>query len=133
VNFDKILNRPLKAVRLSSDKEKFILEFEDGTSKEYGVAGGCCSHSWIEHLELPPMGTKGAQITAVEDGDGVAWDGHVCDKEVDYSRACGHDHLQVYQTIFRTTNGDIRLEYRNDSNGYYGGYLVSDDPEERWG
>jgi hypothetical protein len=32
---------------------------------------------------------------------------------------------QFYQTKFRLDNGDtITIEYRNDSNGYYGGYLV---------
>jgi hypothetical protein len=135
MNFTKILNRPLRAVSISADKEKFILEFADGSKKEYGVEGDCCSSSWIEHLTLPPMGVKDAQIIAVEDSAGGAepWDGHECSEEVDYRRACGHDHLQVYQTVFRTTNGDIRLEYRNDSNGYYGGYLVSDEPDERWG
>jgi hypothetical protein len=35
-----------------------------------------------------------------------------------------HECLTVYQTHFRTERGDVTLEFRNSSNGYYGGYLI---------
>lgn len=36
---------------------------------------------------------------------------------MDYAKILNRPH-------FETPVGDITLEYRNDSNGYYGGYVV---------
>lgn len=116
MDFDNILNKPLATVALIDGGEKLTLSFQDGSERSFGVEGDCCSMSWIEHLELPGS-VEGAVIQRVEDSEGVPWDGHVCD-------ACGHECLAVYNTKFYTDKGTIVLEYRNDSNGYYGGYLV---------
>jgi hypothetical protein len=105
-------------VSLSSDKEYFTLMFQDGTKATFSVEGGCCSSSWIEHLTVPDP-IAGATILSAKDGGGVAWDNHECSKS-----ECSHDCLQVYNTTFNTDKGNIILEYRNDSNGYYGGSLV---------
>lgn len=129
--FDKILNRPLASVALSDDNARITFKFQDDGEKSYGVEGDCCSSSWIEHLEAPDD-LQGAIITKVEDGGGIPYDDHKC-VEYDYSKSnaeneaagyCGHDVLAVYNTKFYTDKGTITLEYRNDSNGYYGGYLV---------
>jgi hypothetical protein len=60
----------------------------------------------------------GATLLAVAESDPVD---DVCIK--DHGDCANSDVLSVYQTTFRTNRGDIRVEYRNDSNGYYGGYL----------
>jgi hypothetical protein len=117
VDFSNILNRKLSSVELTKDKESIVFRFESGAPRAFGVEGECCSHSWIEHLDMP-TDIHGATLLSVEDGAGVPWDGHECNP------ACGHGSLAVYNTKFRTDRGDIVLEYRNDSNGYYGGYLV---------
>ena len=123
MDFSNMLNKPLQNVKLFRDKERITFHFQDGSHRSFGVEGDCCSQSWIEHLETP-NDLVGAIITSVEDGKGIPWDGHICPEEVDYSHTCGHDYLQVYNTRFFTNRGTIVLEYRNDSNGYYGGYLV---------
>ena len=89
----------------------FTIEFEDG-SEHFYVEGDCCSHSWIEHFSVP-NDLEGATILEVTELHLGAED------NVD-----GHEYLQSYETCFRTNRGDITLEYRNSSNGYYGGYLV---------
>lgn len=119
----------LKSVELSENNETITFTFENGTEATFGVEGDCCSSSWIEHLDVPPY-VLGEKLISVEDGDAVPWDGHKCEPcKADedgyaYGNECGHDHLQVYNTRFVTAKGAIVLEYRNDSNGYYGGYLV---------
>lgn len=124
-----LADAPLKAVILADDSSRITFVLENGAEIAYGVEGDCCSHSWIEHLDVPPY-VIGETLTGVEDGGGVPWDGHECvDRKYDddynvITEGCGHDSLQVYNTRFRTPKGDIVLEYRNDSNGYYGGYLV---------
>jgi hypothetical protein len=68
--------------------------------------------SWIEHLEAPDS-VAGREIVEVTD--------EVMSREDDGDYEC----LQSYQTKFRLDNGEtITLEYRNESNGYYGGYVV---------
>ena len=126
-NFNKLIGKKIKGVNLSNDKERFAIHLEDKTVV-YGVEGDCCSQSWIEHLEMP-KDIEGAIIVSVKDSPGVPWDGHECrgmTPPEQYLHDCGHEHLQVYETRFRTDRGDVVLEYRNDSNGYYGGYLVEE-------
>ena len=126
MNFSNMLGKPLASVRLGDGKEDITFMFQDGTRRAFGVEGDCCLHSWIEHLEVPPS-IVGATILAVEESDSVeGWDKHICRKKegTSYGNECGHDSLQIYNTTFLTARGSIVLEYRNDSNGYYGGNLV---------
>jgi hypothetical protein len=112
--------RPLYKVELSDDKSEVSFTFQDGGRVSFGAKGDCCSQSWIEHLEAPDD-VNGRTLVSVED------DRMETDEEppVSTDECYYDDYLQVYQTIFRLDNGEsIKLEYRNTSNGYYGGYLV---------
>ena len=122
----QMVGRKLKSVELEEDKEKITFYFEDGTKKSFRAGGDCCSSSWIEHLTLPDK-VEGATILSAREAGMEPWDGHKCEetkRPYGVERRCGHDSLKVYHTIFQTDQGEIVLEYRNDSNGYYGGYLV---------
>ena len=124
---------------LEHNQERVSLLFYNTRPLRFEASGDCCSSSWIEHLEQP-SDLDGAIFLGVEDSDAVPWDGHECkacehykgwDKGHDCG-ACGHDTLQVYNTRFLTDRGAIVVEYRNDSNGYYGGSLdlVEEDDED---
>lgn len=100
-----------KLVRLEQrGSEGFSLHFADGTEARFDVFGDCCSSSWIEHLETP-VDLEGATLMAVSS----AW---MDTKENAY------DVVKSYETTFVTDRGAISVEYRNSSNGYYGGNLV---------
>lgn len=131
--FKDMLGRKLKSVELSNGGEEIVFKFKEGDPARFGVSGDCCSQSWIEHLEKPAR-LSGAVITEVDEPEMPPHDNHECEpcsgaegsdycyKEHEHD-GCTHDYLQVYHTRFRTTKGDIVLEYRNNSNGYYGGSL----------
>ena len=103
--------------------DRIALNFVDGGSLLFEVSADCCSSSWIEHVEGADD-KEGAIFYGMKDGEGVPWDGHVCEDNSDTGEnECGHDCLAVYNTVFSTSKGDIVVEYRNDSNGYYGGSL----------
>lgn len=106
----------LSSIELDPSRERITFHFLGGAKCSFRVESDCCSSSWIEHLELPDD-IRGAYVMDVVDSDGVI---------VDHP---DHECLKVYNTRFRTTMGDIVLEFRNSSNGYYGGSLsdVSDD------
>jgi hypothetical protein len=123
-----------KIVSVTMNKDADVVDFVcEGASKRLGVYGECCSQSWIEHLTLP-NDVRGATIQSVDEAEMPPHDNHKClrarwdatDEQKAIAGMCDHDSLAVYHTRFRTDRGDIVLEYRNDSNGYYGGNLTDE-------
>lgn len=72
----------------------------------------CCSSTWIEHVELPALGFPATVLSA----EALDLPGSEDDHPV-------HDCLQVYGLKVTTDKGDLIIDYRNSSNGYYGGWL----------
>jgi hypothetical protein len=105
------VGRKLAAVLLDEDKEHLALYFQDGGVWKFRTDGDCCSHTWIEHVTVPDD-IDGATFLGAEDSDTVTEDNHP-----------EHDCLQIYKTTFQTDRGGVVVEYRNESNGYYGGSL----------
>jgi len=111
-----LAEKHLASVEVSEDKERLTFHLDDGRSITYHAEGDCCSQSWIEHLTVPPD-IAGAEITGYAETD-------MGEFVEDY------DTIRVYQTSFQTAKGEIIVEYRNSSNGYYGGWL--DGPDDQW-
>ena len=123
--WEKIIGKKILKFIVNEDKEHFLINFIDGTIVSYAVFGDCCSYSWIEHVTIPDD-INGAEILEVKEPEMPPYDNHECKPntgEDAYGNECGHDHLQFYHVAFETSKGTIILEYRNNSNGYYGGYL----------
>ena len=112
--FADMLGKKLAFVECTAQGGAIAFVFDDGTRVEFYVEGDCCSHSWIEHLQLP-ADIKGATVLSVDDSAPITSDHDDHDDGGD---------IQVYNTSFKTDRGEIILEYRNSSNGYYGGLLV---------
>jgi hypothetical protein len=111
---ESLAGKKIASVSGGNKNEDLMIACEDGSLFAAHVEGDCCSHSWIEHLTVPDD-IQGAEILGITDSDTTLPDG------IDMSQ---YDCLQAYETRIRTTRGDIVMEYRNDSNGYYGGYSV---------
>jgi hypothetical protein len=94
---------------IDSDKEYIIFKTDVGDIK-YEAYGDCCSYTWIEHLECPDLGS-GAEVLGIEDLNLGSEEQHE------------YDVVQFYQSLVKTNKGTISIEYRNSSNGYYGGEL----------
>ena len=90
-----------KAIRFTVDADAPIIAKADGD---------CCSDTWIEHIELPAAGPP-AKVLSVGDLD------------LPGSTDGDDDCLAVYGFRITTDKGDIVIDYRNASNGYYGGHL----------
>src|SRR3990167_6456995 len=124
----------VQGVAVSGDKTWLTISFYGDDPLVLEAVGDCCSSSWIEHLEMPADIDGATFYGEHKESDEVsAWDNHECRKcehqemweegDSGCKGGCGHDSLQVYNTRFPTSRGDIVVEYRNDSNGYYGGSL----------
>jgi hypothetical protein len=109
-----LVGKTVTAIYLSSDKEK--IKFEVGGEEPivaFTVAD-CCSITWIEAVEIPALGLP-AKVIEMQDLDLslLAEDDHP-----------EYDYLQFYGVKLVTDRGELVIDYRNSSNGYYGGNLV---------
>lgn len=105
-------DRTITGIELADDKKAMRFLLVDGEPVVAKADGDCCSDTWIEHVELPAMGFP-AKVLSVE---GLDLPGSVDNSEE-------YECLAVYGLKIATDKGDIVIDYRNSSNGYYGGNL----------
>lgn len=105
-------NKTITVIEMALDKKamRFIIDGADPIIAK--ADGDCCSQSWIEHVEMPARGFP-AIVLKVED---LELPGAVNDSEED-------ECLHVYGLKITTDKGEIIIDFRNSSNGYYGGNL----------
>lgn len=96
-----------------SDCKRFISFFHPDGVVSFSAEGDCCSHSWIEHLQGYAQ-LVGHTVTRVEAVPGPGPSPQ--DQE-------GHECLTIYWWKIHTDGGYALLDFRNSSNGYYGGSL----------
>lgn len=96
-------------ISVCPSKERLFLHTNKGKHVYY-ADGDCCSSSWIEHIDDPISFIDAEIIKIIE-------------MEDPNISEIGGGFIKYYQTCIKTTKGDFHIEYRNSSNGYYGGYL----------
>lgn len=106
-----LMGKKLTSIYLA--KDNLALKFKMG--KEEIIArtdGDCCSTSWIEHITLPAGGFP-CTVLEVKELDLI----EQIDDDPEY------DCLKIYGLELVTDKGSFIVDYRNSSNGYYGGNL----------
>lgn len=109
-----LVGKILTGIKIAADRQAILFETPGGEIV-VDVDADCCSYTWIEHIELPALGFP-AVVTAVDNldmPDGAESKFH-----------SNPDSLQFYGCKISTDRGEIVIDYRNDSNGYYGGSLT---------
>lgn len=94
-------------------KKHFFFVTDDGQQLIVRVDAECCSYTWIESVELPTLGFP-FTVIACDDLD--------MNKEPLENEE--YECLQFYGAKITTDKGDLVIDYRNSSNGYYGGSIV---------
>ena len=107
-----LLNQTITDVKIAADKQALLFVSADGTEHIALVDGDCCSYTWIEHIEMPALGMP-FKILAIEDLD-----------MPDLGDMPDCDVVAYYGAKIITDKGEMIIDYRNDSNGYYGGNIV---------
>ncbi len=110
-----LVGKILTGIQIAEDKGAIRCAI-DGGEIIARADGDCCSHSWIESVELPALGFP-CLVTAVSDLD-------MPEQPYDTNE---HECLRFYGCKISTDKGDIVIDYRNSSNGYYGGNLCWPD------
>lgn len=105
-----LIGKTIQAVFLAEDSQAIKFDLKDGDSIIALADGDCCSYTWIEYVETPKnlLGV----VKKVEDID-----------MPDLGNMDGSCVVAYYGCKITTDKGTCLLDYRNDSNGYYGGYL----------
>ena len=105
-----LIGKTVVAVWLASDKKAIRFDVVGGDPVIARADGDCCSSTWIESLDMPEvlLGT----VVAVEDLD-----------MPDLGQPNEYDVIQYYGCKITTERGTCVIDYRNESNGYYGGNI----------
>lgn len=119
-----LVGKTITAVKIAADKEALLFSTTDGdvVCKVYGE---CCSHTWIEDVELPALGFPAKVISM---GDLKMPQTATPTKTGNYE-----EEMSYYGYKIVTDRGEIVIAYRNSSNGYYGGYIHWPDDGNYYG
>lgn len=113
--WDVLVGRKILEIR-DVGEGGFTLVFKDGSRAVFDVCGDCCSRTWIEHFEVPADIAGAVIVKCVHNT--ADWSNAEPTKTGNYE-----EQMSYYDTRIVTNRGDIVCEYRNSSNGYYGGWL----------
>lgn len=105
-----LVGKTITGIMLAEDKMAILFKTTDGDIVAKCDAD-CCSCTWIENVELPVNGFP----AVVSSADDIELNSHLPDQD---------GELKFYGFKIVTDKGDIVLDYRNESNGYYGGSLT---------
>lgn len=106
-----LIGKNLLAIKIADDKQAILFVTDSGEIVAECDAD-CCSSTWVEHIEMPALGFP-AMVISVTDLD-------LPGSQKDHP---DYDCLAVYGLKITTNKGEIIIDYRNSSNGHYGGNL----------
>lgn len=107
-----LIGKKLLKVFVSENKEIIKFDLENHESITAQTDAECCSTTWIENVESPAHALN-AIVTNVED---------IEMPELPYDES-QYDYLAFYGCKITTDKGSFVIDFRNSSNGYYGGCL----------
>jgi hypothetical protein len=107
-----LIGKTITAFELTNDRKAMRFTLADGETVTALCDADCCSETWIEHVSLP---ARGLPCTVMEAGE--------IDMP-DLGDMPNRDVVAYYGFKVTTDKGELIVDYRNDSNGYYGGNLT---------
>lgn len=108
----ELIGKTIVAVYLATDKKAMRFDVEGADPIIARVDGDCCSSTWIESIDAP---------------DALLGTVHLAEDIPMPHRAAADDSdgevIAYYGFRIATERGACVIDYRNESNGYYGGNL----------
>ena len=121
----ELIGKTIISVNLDENGTKITFVTDKGKIV-YETFGDCCSYSWFSDIE--GLGSLiGEKVLSVENRE--EW---TDDEQKEAESKGSYDCLRLYGILIKTEKGTCDIEFRNDSNGYYGGSceLVEDETKE---
>jgi hypothetical protein len=112
-----LIGKTVVKVEMTTDNEALRFTCSDGTTELAVCYADCCSLTWIEYIEDAEnlLGT----VVSVENLELKPGEHVVNDDPDNYN-----DFVQFYGCKIYTEKGYCLIDFRNESNGYYGGDLM---------
>lgn len=114
-----LIGKKITDVKIATDKQALLFVSDSGEELIARTDGDCCSYSWIETVEMPALGLP-FTVIAIDDLDLPGSDDNHPE----------HECLTVYGAKIATDKGEMIIDYRNESNGYYGGSIEWPNDDE---
>lgn len=105
-----LVGKTITKIELADDRQAIRFHIEGGEPIIARCDADCCSHTWAEHIEMPVNGLPATVLSAE------------CVNMPDLGNGDA-ECIKYYGFKIVTDKGDIVIDYRNSSNGYYGGSL----------
>lgn len=105
-----LIGKTITTFKIADDRKALLFVTAEGENLIAKADADCCSETWIESVELPALGTP-FTISAIED------------LELNVGQDTRDGELAFYGAKIVTDKGDLVIDYRNESNGYYGGSM----------
>lgn len=112
VRLDKFVGAMILSIWIDSERQYLLIKTNRG-DYNFNAVGDCCSRSWFEHI-TGICNVIGAIVLDIPE---------LRPEEISRENIKEFDVLQNYQTKLKTNRGELFIEFRNESNGYYGGWL----------
>lgn len=109
---DELVGRTINAIQIDDAEQHYLAFGTDSGRIIYVAEGDCCSESWFYHI-LGVDNLLGQTVLETESC-------YLGEPEDGFSR---QESDKLYSIKLRTARGYADIEFRNSSNGYYGGYL----------
>jgi len=118
---DGLLGHRVLGIEIDHNEQRYLRFHTDKGDLCYYAWGECCSESWFYHV-LGVDCLLDQQVTKCT----VSIMGDIEDELV------RQDYDKLYKITITTERGYCDIEFRNSSNGYYGGWVeqVEDIPED---
>lgn len=107
---NQLIGKTIVEMKIAEDKQALLFVTSEGEDLIARVDGDCCSYSWIESVELPALGLP----FTISEVDSLELNSDMDNRD---------GELQFYGAKIVTDKGDMVIDYRNESNGYYGGNM----------
>jgi hypothetical protein len=108
--FDELVGKRVEKLLVNSDRTVLVFECEGGERIGYYADGDCCSESWFNH------------ITGLENVRGTVEKIEEKHFEMGGTRQ-DSDQVDMVELVIagKWSSKGFQIEFRNSSNGYYGG------------
>lgn len=106
---------------ISDDSEMITFFLADGRTFSGYTEAECCSHTWIESVDNPS-----ALFGVIQSFEEIEMPTPLVDTS-DFQEEL--DYVKYYGIKIVTDHGHCVIDYRNNSNGCYGGYMKFNHPE----
>ena len=114
-----LVGRRVLAVQMASDKKAIRFDTDKGEVIAR-MDGDCCSSTWVEGIEGYDA-LIGEEVLTAEDIE-----------MPDLGSPDEYDVIAYYGFKITTRKGTCVIDYRNESNGYYGGNISWPEPEGKY-